>query len=144
MKKYVYGSVLGHGMYEYNIKSIELHPISELLTAMLQYYNEEGKYYFNDAAFDNCDVFHALCLTDDGFEGFAYVADTMDYYDGKLCCNSAVRLVPTMHCLKCGRRMFAGTTIDNPDHVIYRCVCGETLDEDIIQKIDFSLNNKEV
>ena len=45
--------------------------------------------------------------------------------DGEFAEEDDVRLVPTVHCRACGQRMMAGTTSAKPDHVIYRCPCGE-------------------
>ena len=54
-----------------------------------------------------------------------------------------VMLTPTMHCQKCGRRMFATTTTKDPDRVIYRCICGETFDDHIIVDMMKTCENPE-
>ena len=54
-----------------------------------------------------------------------------------------VMLTPTIHCQKCGRRMLATTTTKDPDRVIYRCICGETFDDQIIVDMMKNCENPE-
>lgn len=54
-----------------------------------------------------------------------------------------VKLTPTVHCQKCGRRMLATTTTMVSERVIYRCICGETIDKSIITDMVNSCENPE-
>ena len=108
----------------------QLLPISDALTPMIQYAEKNGKSYYSDAAAGGNAVF--LALMDDivfGSYCLFYVIDSEGNGELK---EAGVRLVSTVHCKYCGRRMMAGTTPDKPERVIYRCLCGETFDGDTI------------
>ena len=113
----------------------QLLPVSELLTPIIRVKNSSGKSYYFDATADGWTVFYAL-LDDEEFGSYnqMYVIDSHECI-GELVDAQEVHLVPTVHCLKCGRRMFAGTTPEEPDHVVYRCLCGERLDSREISRI---------
>jgi len=100
----------------------QLLPIPESLTPMLWAGKAEGKY--KDAFAEAKVVFIAL-MDDIVFGSYTvfYVVDADG--DGEFAEEDDVRLVPTVHCRACGQRMMAGTTSAKPDHVIYRCPCGE-------------------
>ena len=100
----------------------QLLPVPESLTPMLRAGKAEGKY--TDASEKAKAVFIAL-MDDIVFGSYTvfYVVDSDG--DGEFAEEDDVRLVPTVHCRACGQRMMAGTTPAKPDHVIYRCPCGE-------------------
>ncbi len=100
----------------------QLLPISETLTPMIRAGKAEGKY--TDASAEAKAVFIAL-MDDIVFGSYTvfYVVDSDG--DGQFAEEGDVRLVPTVHCRACGQRMRAGTTPAKPDHVVYRCSCGE-------------------
>ena len=113
----------------------KLLPVSEQLTPLLREDRRDGKYYYFDATRFGWTVFYALRDDEElGSNTQMYVIDGCEC-TGELEEATNVMLVPTMHCQKCGRRMFAGTFPKEPEHVLYRCICGEQLDGDVIENI---------
>ena len=126
---------MSHFPEEKGQKIIKILPISDLYTPIISDYdNVRQKKPYSDAIGDGWTVFHVLLENDEHEQesGF-YVIDSCCEY-GEVADYGEVRLVPTMYCSKCKRRMFAGTTSGEPNHVVYHCICGETLDSDEIDK----------
>ena len=117
--------------------------IPEGLTAMTRRENEKGNGYYFDAIATGETVMYALVEEDDICGLSFYAADCngigeLEEYDA-----GYVKLTPTMHCQKCGRRMLATTTTKAPERVIYRCFCGEILDKRIIVNMIKTCENPE-
>ena len=118
-------------------------PIPEGLTAMIRCETENGKKYYFDANATGGTVVYAL--VEDGFGGALEFYTTDCNGIGELQEHDVdyVMLTPTIHCQKCGRRMLATTTTKDPDRVIYRCICGETFDDQIIVDMMKNCENPE-
>ena len=104
-------------------------PIPEGLTAMTRHEDENGKEYYFDAKANGETVLYALVNDEDGDAIQYYTADYTGMGELEDYGSGYVRLTPTVHCQKCGRRMLATTTPITPETVVYRCICGESMDE---------------
>lgn len=118
-------------------------PIPEGLTAMTRREDERGKRYYFDANATGETVMYAVVEDESGDGLEFYTADCngigeLEEYDPDY-----VMLTPTIHCQKCGRRMFATTTTKAPERVIYRYICGETISDQIIVDMMKTCENPE-
>ena len=126
---------MSHFLEDKGQKIIKILPISDLYTPIISDYdNVHHTKRYSDAIADGWTVFHVLLENDEHEqESGLYIIDSECEY-GEVADYGEVRLVPSIYCTKCKRRMFAETTSVEPNHVVYHCICGETLDSDEIDK----------
>ena len=98
----------------------QIMPISGDYTPMILVNQGDGTSAYEDAICDGWTVMYALVDEEDGGHVAFYVMDQLG--TGEID-EAGVRLVPTVHCNRCGRRMnaFARTDLG---HVEYSCCCG--------------------
>ena len=98
----------------------QIMPIGGEYTPMILVNQGDGTSAYEDAICDGWTVMYALVDEEDGGHVAFYVMDQLG--TGEID-EAGVRLVPTVHCNRCGRRMnaFARTDLG---HVEYSCCCG--------------------
>ena len=98
----------------------QIMPISGDYTPMILVNQGDGTSAYEDAICDGWTVMYALVDEEDGGHVAFYVMDQLG--TGEID-EAGVRLVPTVHCNRCGRRMnaFARTDLGQ---VEYSCCCG--------------------
>ena len=106
-------------------------PIPDSLTVLTHERNEISRWHYIDAIAKGETVLYALVTTEDGQNDILfYVGDYFGCFelvdeDSII----SVLVTPTIHCRKCGKRMIAYTTHEDPECVRYRCSCGEIADD---------------
>ena len=98
----------------------QIMPIGGEYTPMILVNQGDGTSAYEDAICDGWTVMYALVDEEDGGHVAFYVMDQLGTGEVD---EAGVRLVPTVHCNRCGRRMnaFARTDLG---HVEYSCCCG--------------------
>ena len=98
----------------------QIMPIGREYTPMILVHQDDGTNAYEDAICDGWSVMYALVDEEYGGHVAFYVMDQLG--TGKID-GIGVRLVPTVHCNRCGRRMYAFARTDL-GHVEYSCSCG--------------------
>ena len=104
-------------------------PIPDSQTALHRAWTQDGDPYYIDAIAAGKTVLYALITTDSGIDRVSFYTQDCVGDPDLLEDDEDVILAPTMYCQKCGKRMAAYTTPDEPKRVRYRCTCGETQEE---------------
>ena len=98
----------------------QIMPIGREYTPMILVHQDDGTNAYEDAICDGWSVMYALVDEEYGGHVAFYV---MDQLGGGEIDETGVRLVPTVHCSRCGRRMYTFARTDL-GHVEYSCSCG--------------------
>ena len=98
----------------------QIMPIGREYSPMILVHQDDGTNAYEDAICDGWSVMYALVDEEYGGHVAFYV---MDQLGGGEIDETGVRLVPTVHCNRCGRRMYAFARTDL-GHVEYSCSCG--------------------
>jgi len=90
------------------------------------------KYWYVDAIAEGETVLYALIEDEDMEIVHYYTSDCLGVGDIELDDIGCVMLVPTVYCPNCRSRMIAHTTPEDPERVVYNCICGESIAQERI------------